>query len=219
MQIPTNIQAIIFDYDGVLGDSDAFNTYACKESAKKCGIQLSTGIYRKCAPGGATIKDIATCIVTHYGMPEKVQEYIFYKQGYDKDYAKEVEILPHAQELVAHLASKYPLAINTGTRHVLVDSFIAKYNLARYLKVVIAAEDIHIGKPNPESYQLACFKLGIEPSNCLVVEDGSSGIISAKAAGCYVIGITSSLNESRLRELGCDQIISDLSQLMAPNGT
>jgi beta-phosphoglucomutase len=216
MKIPPHIKAIIFDYDGVLGDSTPFNTYACKESAKKCGINLEDAVYLRCAPGGATIHDIATCIVTHYGMPEKVSEFITYKKQYDTDYVKEVQILPNARLCVALLSKHYPLAVNTGTRHILVDSFLDKYDLTKYIFTTIAAEDISLGKPDPESYLLACERLAQNPENCLVVEDGISGVVAAKKAGCYTVGITNEISKQKLYELGCDQVITDLSELMAP---
>lgn len=216
MNIPNNIKGIIFDYDGVLGDSDAFNNYACKEAAKKCGIELSTDIYKECAPGGATIKDIATCIVTHYGMSEKVEEYIGYKRQYDEEYVKVVPVLPSVIETIQNLHNKYILAVNTGTRHALVDGFLGKYDLTKFLKFVIASEDIKKGKPDPESYLLSCEKLGLKPADCMVIEDGVSGVIAAKAAGCYVVGITNNVSKEKLLELGCDEIITDLSEIMAP---
>lgn len=218
MFIPSNIKAIIFDYDGVLGDSTPFNTFACKESAKMCGIDLEHDVYLRCAPGGATIRDIATCIVTHYGKPHLVDAYIKYKRSFDKDYVKEVKILPDVELVVKALSERYPLAINTGTRHILVDSFLHKYNLSKYFSHVIAAEDIKSGKPDPESYLLACRRLGVSPSDCLVVEDGVSGIVSAKAAGCYVAGITNSLSTQSLKDLGCYAMITKLREIMAPTG-
>lgn len=214
MTIPSHIKAIIFDYDGVLGNSHPFNSYACKESAKMCGIELAEDVYRACAPGGATIHDIATCIVTHYGKPELVDQYIQYKRTFDKDYVKEVQILPDVEQVVKKLAKTYPLGVNTGTRHILVDSFLHKYDLYNLFQFTVAAEDIKKGKPDPESYLLACQKLSLDPSNCLVVEDGVSGIISAKKAGCYVVGITGMLSQSELRELSCDLVINKLSELI-----
>ena len=216
MKIPSNIKAIIFDYDGVLGDSTPFNTYACKESAKMCGIVLEDDVYQRCAPGGATIHDIATCIVTHYGKPHLVDEYIKHKRSFDKDYVKEVQILPEVDEVVKKLSRAYPMAVNTGTRHILVDSFLQKYNLTEYFDVVIAAEDIKNGKPDPESYLLACRHLGVLPKDCLVVEDGVSGIHSAKSAGCYVVGITNSLSNESLKNIGCNAVITKLEEIMAP---
>lgn len=217
MIIPSNIKAIIFDYDGVLGDSTAFNTYACKQSAKMCGIDLEQSVYERCAPGGATIHDIASCIMTHYGKPNMVKEYITYKKTFDLDYVKEVEILPGARDLVSSLSVAYPLAVNTGTRHFLVDSFLQKYRLTKHLKAVVAAEDILCGKPDPESYLLAARLLNINPHDCLVVEDGISGVVSAKKAGCYVVGVVAELSGEKLLELGCDQIVTSLKEIMAPS--
>lgn len=217
MIIKSQIKAIIFDYDGVLGDSDSFNSYACKESAKRCGIDLEESVYRKCAPGGATIKDIATCIVTHYDKPNMVDQFLQSKRSFDNDYINEVKILAHTESTIVNLHNIYPLAINTGTRSVLVRGFLSKYGLDKYFQTIVSAEDIKHGKPDPESYLLACNKLGIAPEYALVVEDGVSGVVAAKKAGCYVVGISSSIHSSKLRELGCDEIISNLSELMVPS--
>lgn len=219
MNIPPNIKAIIFDYDGVLGNSTPFNSYACKEAAKMCGIELEESVYQKCAPGGATIHDIATCIVTHYGKPELVETYIKYKKMFDPDYVKEVEALPGAISIIRRLSSHYPLAVNTGTRHVLVDSFLNKYGLMSYLQFVIASEDVINGKPDPESYLLACSKLGFGPNKCLVVEDGISGIRAASSAGCYVVGIKNAHSTDELQHAGAHTVISHLDELMAPTST
>lgn len=217
--IPNHIRAIIFDYDGVLGDSATFNAYACKESAKKCGIELEDHVYRACAPGGATIRDIATCIVTHYGKPELVEDYLAYKRSFDAEYAKQVTLYDGVVETIQSLHKQYLLAVNTGTRHILVDSILAKYQLLTYLSCVIAAEDVTRGKPDPESYLLTCSKLNLDPRNCLVVEDGISGISSAKQAGCYLVGITTEYSKEKLLSLGCDQVIDSLSELMVPSAT
>jgi HAD superfamily hydrolase (TIGR01509 family) len=216
MLIPSTIKSIIFDYDGVLGDSTPFNTYACKEAAKLCGIDLDPEVYAHCSPGGATIQDIASCIVTHYGKPELVTKYIEHKKSFDKEYVKEVKVLSNVERTVSKLSGIYPLAINTGTRHILVDSFVHKYGLAKYFQAIVAAEDIKQGKPHPESYILAASILNTPPESCMVVEDGASGIKSAKSAGCFVVGITTSIGSSELKKLGCDQIIDDLSELTIP---
>lgn len=181
-----------------------------------CGIDLEHEVYLRCAPGGATIRDIAACIVTHYGKPHLVDEYIKYKRSFDKDYVKEVQILPDVEQVIQTLSQQYPLAVNTGTRHILVDSFLEKYNLSKYFAYVVAAEDIKRGKPDPESYLLACNQLGFSPSEVLVVEDGASGLVSAKTAGCYVVGITNSLSAQSLKDLGCQVTISNIRELMVP---
>lgn len=216
MIIPKNIKAIIFDFDGVLGDSTPFNTYACKESAKLCGIDLDHDVYLKCAPGGATIRDIATCIVTHYGKPEMVEDYLSYKKSFDADYVLQVTLYDGVPKAIKLLNAQFKLAVNTGTRHVLVDSILAKYDLHKYLDCVVAAEDIAHGKPDPESYLLACHKLNTVASDCLVVEDGESGIVSAKKAGCYVVGLTTTFTKEKLYSLGCDVVIDSLTEITVP---
>lgn len=216
MIIPENINNIIFDYDGVLGDSSSFNKYACEQTALKLGINLTDGVYSHCAPGGATIHDIATCIVSHYGMPEKAAEFVQHKKSFDGEYAEKVKLYWGVPEIIKRLSTNYRLAVNTGTRHVLVDTVLQKHGVLHYFDFVIAAEDINKGKPDPESYLQACSRFGSHPSDCLVVEDGTSGISSAIAAGCIVVGLTTTHNKEDLLSLGCHFVIDALEELTVP---
>lgn len=217
MIVPENIENIIFDYDGVLGDSASFNKYACKQSARVFGIELTDEVYERCAPGGATIQDIASCIMSHHDMPEKSSEFISQKKSYDTQYGELVKLFQGVPEMVAKLKKNYKLAVNTGTRHILVDTVLKKHDIYDLFNFVIAAEDITKGKPDPESYLLACKKFKAEPKKCLVVEDGTSGVISAINAGCIVVGLTTTLSTDKLLSLGCHFVINSIDELMAPS--
>jgi HAD superfamily hydrolase (TIGR01509 family) len=152
-------------------------------------------------------------------MPDKVDEYIKYKKSFDKEYAEKVEIYPGIENVLKKLGSRYPLAVNTGTRRVLVSSVLNKYNIYKHFKFVVTAEDITKGKPDPESYQLAVNKLGMLPGGCLVVEDGKSGVQSAISAGCLVVGLINELTRQELEDLNCHFVIKNLSELMVPTSS
>jgi sugar-phosphatase len=78
-------------------------------------------------------------------------------------------------------------------------------------EVQVFAEDVMNAKPHPEAYLLAADRLGAEPARCLVVEDAPAGIAAGKAAGCRVIGITSTHERSQLGD--ADACVSSLSEL------
>jgi beta-phosphoglucomutase-like phosphatase (HAD superfamily) len=69
------------------------------------------------------------------------------------------------------------------------------------------------GKPNPDIVLYACKELGVKPVNMVFVEDSVSGVIAGKAAGCYVVALTSTTSEERLRNAGADMVISNLVEL------
>ena len=68
-------------------------------------------------------------------------------------------------------------------------------------------------KPNPDIIFYACEELGVKPVNMVFVEDSVSGVIAGKAAGCYVVALTSTTSEERLRTAGADMVISNLLEL------
>lgn len=84
--------------------------------------------------------------------------------------------------------------------------------IASYFDVIITADDITHGKPNPEGYFLAASRLGIDPKDCIVFEDSLQGVQAGKAAGCHTVGITSTLGPDKLRPYatGLTPLLGDL---------
>ena len=99
-----------------------------------------------------------------------------------------VTIMPGAAELVAEVeAAGLPYALVTSSQRRLVDAVLARTGLR--FPVVVCANDVTYGKPDPESYLLAAKRLGAEPGRCLVLEDSITGVTAAEAAGCQVVAV------------------------------
>lgn len=92
-----------------------------------------------------------------------------------------------ALQLCKQLGLRVALA-SSGTREY-VNTFVKKFECEDIFEVIISGDDVKRGKPDPEPYALAVKKLGLNPNDCVVVEDAHNGVISAKAAGCKCIGI------------------------------
>ena len=80
--------------------------------------------------------------------------------------------------------------------------------------LVITEVDTALHKPHPDPYLKALEKLPSDILDCIVIEDSPNGIISAKKAGCYVYGLTSSFKGNELMKAGSDEIIENYSELM-----
>lgn len=117
-------------------------------------------------------------------------------------------------DFVADLASRrLPLAVGTSASAYDVDQLLHGVGLLKHFPVVVTADDVMLGKPDPEVYLLAARRLRIEPAHCLVFEDSIVGIQAARAAGMRAIGVATAYGESELRAAGAERVIDHFEGL------
>jgi HAD superfamily hydrolase (TIGR01509 family) len=103
---------------------------------------------------------------------------------------KELGLMPGLLETLKLLKEEnYKLAIASSGVKKYIALVLNKFHIKEYFDVVITGDDVKVGKPNPETYLVAARKLGVLPAECLVLEDATKGIQSAKAAGCFCIAV------------------------------
>ncbi|WP_318205535.1 HAD-IA family hydrolase [Streptomyces sp. SCL15-4] len=128
--------------------------------------------------------------------------------------------IPGAAELLAALQGAGPWAVVTACTPLLARHRLTSSGLPLPPSLV-SAHDTTRGKPDPEPYLVAAERLGVDPADCLVVEDAPAGVRSARAAGCTVAAVTTTHPAHDLRE--ADTVIDDLRHLVltasAPAGT
>jgi HAD superfamily hydrolase (TIGR01509 family) len=110
-------------------------------------------------------------------------------------------------------AAGYRMALTTSANRELQELAFARFQLDPYFEGVITGNDVSRGKPDPEPYLLSAAKLNLASETCAVVEDAVNGVRSGKAAGCYVIGLTTSFGAAPLREAGADWVVANFGQL------
>jgi mannitol-1-/sugar-/sorbitol-6-phosphatase len=110
-------------------------------------------------------------------------------------------------------AAGFRLGLTTSAARVVQQLAFEKFGLSEYFDAVVTGEDIERGKPDPEPYLLTAANLSQPATACLVIEDAVSGVISGKAAGCLVVGITTSFAAADLRNGGADLVISSFRDL------
>ena len=124
-------------------------------------------------------------------------------------------------------AAGFRLGLTTSAARAIQQLAFEKFGLSRYFDAVVTGEDIRRGKPDPEPYLLTAAKLGQPASVCMVIEDAVSGIIAGKAAGCFVVGLTTSFPAKDLMAAGADLVVNSFQDLEsrsfdlgsgAPNG-
>jgi sugar-phosphatase len=120
-----------------------------------------------------------------------------------------VEIMPGALELVRSIPDGRWCVVTSGTR--LLASARLRYGGLPVPKILVTAEDVANGKPHPEPYLKGAELMGVNPADCLVIEDAPAGIQSARAGGMKVIGITSTYAAEALGH--ADAVIGKLGQI------
>lgn len=208
------IAAIVFDFDGVLVDSEPLHLRAYQEILEPLGISLpreeyyarylgydDPGVFRALAEArGWSIDDrqIAALIDEKSRTLERLLG------------AADV-LYPAAAACVTRLAADWPLGIASGALRSDIETMLRGRGLSQYFRFIVASGDTAASKPAPDPYRQAAALHGVDPSTCLAIEDSRWGIESAKTAGLWCIAITNTYPVTEL--LDADAIITSLDEL------
>lgn len=202
-------KAIIFDFDGVLFDSEKIHLYACNQVFKTLGFTITEEKYFQNYVGlsdnemfDLILKDMNIKLKQDTVKSLRKNKIAAYKEYLTHSIS--LDGVPGVKEFLQTYAQRINrFAICSGaTSEEIEDTLLKLENgeLKDYFKHVISIDNISIGKPSPEGYLLAANRLGILPQYCLAIEDTPVGIAAAKNAGMDVIGITTSHEESALKQ-------------------
>jgi HAD superfamily hydrolase (TIGR01509 family) len=151
-------------------------------------------------------------------LPEReLEELIRRKSGfYFKAIDQKQVLFQGAADAVLAAAARGPVGIASGASIGEIRHILTAAGLLDNFSAIIAAEDVRHGKPDPEPFQLACYRLkshceGLEPSECLAVEDSIGGIESARAAGMPCLGVAHSYPRGRLEETKAEWVINSIA--------
>jgi len=194
--------AILFDLDGVLVDSTRSVERQWCIWAQEQGIDGDKVM--AVAHGVRTIEVIRT-VAPHLDAEAEVRK-LESREAQDRD---GVVVMPGAVELVRSIPEGRWCVVTSGTRRLA--SVRLRLAGIPVPKVLVAAEDVADGKPHPEPYLKGAELLGVNPAECLVIEDAPAGIQSAHAGGIKAIGLTSTYAASALGE--ADVVVRTLEQI------
>ena len=208
---------IIFDFNGTLFWDSELHMVAWREFSKRLrGTQFSDEEMLKYM-FGRTNEDIIAYAIGKRPSPELVKKFAVEKEQVYRDMCKRhpeiFKLAPFAEEFLNYLKeSNIPRTIATMSEKDNVDFYIKEFHLEKWFDVekIVYSDGIIPGKPAPDIYLIAAKRLGLDPKNCIVVEDAISGINAAKNAGIgKVVAIASMENPDFYSELGVDLIITD----------
>jgi len=197
-------KAILFDMDGVLVDSTPAVGRVWSQWAREHGFDPKETVHRAHGrPSMATIRELLPD-ADHEAENREVER----REILDVD---GVIPLPGVVEFLASLPAERWTIVTSCTRP-LAEVRIRTAGISAPDRI-ITAQDIKIGKPDPEPYLKGASMLGFAPQDCLVIEDASAGVRSGKAAGARVIAFQTTESNDLLVQLGADWIVKDCSSL------
>jgi HAD superfamily hydrolase (TIGR01509 family) len=186
--MPSMIEAVVFDLDGVLIDSEPVWEEVRRGLVAERGGHWAPDAQRKLM--GMSTQEWAGYLSEDLGVglpPDEVAALVVDRMA--ARYRERIPFLPGAVDAVHRLAARWPLGLASSAPAALIETVLEVAGLRSSFKVTMSTEQVPHGKPAPDIYLTVTARLGVAPTSCAAVEDSSNGLRSAAAAGLHVIAI------------------------------
>lgn len=205
------LRALIFDFNGIIVDDEPIHFELFQQVLAEEGIELTEEDYYA-RYLGFDDRGAFTAAYREYGRPlddKLLVRLIDRKAGYYQNAIRnKVRIFPGVEKLVAALAATFPLAVASGALKHEIETILSTAGLLKHFAVIISAEDVDQGKPEPEIFLKALARLNaqveashpIDAADCLVIEDSKEGIRGARRAGMKCLAVSNSHPPELLQE-------------------
>jgi HAD superfamily hydrolase (TIGR01509 family) len=182
------IEAVVFDLDGLLIDSERVWDEARRQFVVERGGRWHDRAQREMM--GMSSPEWSRYVHDELGVdlpPLRISEEVV--RRLEALYRDHLPLMPGAREAVERLAARWPLAVASSSNRELIDLVLGIGELASHFRATVSSEEVERGKPAPDVYLEAARRLSVTPSRCVAIEDSQNGILSAVAAGMGVIAI------------------------------
>jgi HAD superfamily hydrolase (TIGR01509 family) len=207
------IEAVVFDLDGVLLESEEVWDSVREVYVRERGGRYDTEVQR--AMMGMSSTEWSRYLHEVAGVPDEPEEInAEVVRRMLAAYGERLPLVPGAVEVVRGLAARFPLGLASSSNRELIDRALDVSGLAGCFAATVSSEEVARGKPAPDVYLEAARRLDVAPDRCAAVEDSHGGIRSAKSAGMRVVAIpnpTYPPDEEALAQ--ADAVIDSLDEL------
>jgi len=209
-----SIEAVIFDMDGVLIDSEQIWDQAREDYVRNAGGTWHGGAQREMM--GMSSTEWSRYMHERLGVPRSPEQInadvvaliadIYRKRG--------VPLLDGARDAVRRLAAVFPLGLASSSNRPIIDEVLDVTGLRGAFRATVSSEEVARGKPAPDVYLAAAERLGREPRRCAGIEDSNNGILAVKNAGMRAVAIPNLHYPPKVQTLDqADVVLSRISEL------
>ena len=207
------IEAVVFDLDGVIVDSEHVWDATREALARERGGRWHEKAQQDMM--GMSSVEWSRYMHERLGLkdpPEEISAEVV--RRLEATYREELPLIAGAAEAVARLAQRWPLGLASSSNRPIIDLVLELGGLHRFFRVTVSSEEVARGKPSPDVYLEAAHHLGADPTKTAAIEDSRNGILSARAAEMRVIAIPNKRfppGEEALAE--ADVVLESISEL------
>ncbi len=184
------LQALLFDCDGIIADSEAHWNQIDREHLAAYGVAAYEGQLKAQVIGTSFAHSIGF-YREHFGISAPLDEMIAHRTDVAaRFYAEQIPIYPNTREtLQACRALGLKMAVATSSVGRLIRPFLQRHDIAQYFDFVVTGEQVENGKPHPDIYLKAAAGVQTDPKNCLVIEDALAGLEAGRAARARTVAL------------------------------
>jgi HAD superfamily hydrolase (TIGR01509 family) len=208
------IQALTFDLDGVLADSEPWWNQIDTKLLAEHGVDYRGQYHRNVL--GVSYRIAVEFYKNAFGICAPVEELMRRRGEIAADFfANRVGLFPSATTTLEQLRDmKLALAIGTSSVSASANLLLERTGIRHFFEIVVTGDEVQRGKPHPDIYLRTAMKLGIAPAGCLVIEDALAGVAAAKAATMRVAAIPDTrFVDPRDYETQADYVLANLSEI------
>lgn len=190
------IKAIIFDMDGVLVESTQLHFLTCKKVLQQEDIEITIEDFIK-EGLGESIQHFFEKMSRKYGKKIDFREAEDKKMEYFEQSMKgKLQLRDGASKLLQKLYGKYILAVASSTKKSVVDKILKQFKIENFFASIIGGDEILHMKPAPDIYLEIAHRIGVDPAQCVAIEDSAPGMIAAKKAGMKCVAVPTEFTSS-----------------------